>query len=120
MDNEIIDLTERAWEANRNGDAAFYDNYLTDDVISVSPWGVMTDRPAILKIFEANNNPYTRTDQSDHHVIRLTDDTVIHTSTVEIDSAGPPPRTTRMLATTVMVRRDGQWKASLFQVTPVA
>lgn len=115
--DEIIELTEQAWAANRNGDAAFYDRLLTEEVISVSPWGVLTDRAAILRMFEANENPYTRTEQSDHHVLRLTDDAVLHTSTVEIDS--PRGGTMRVLATTSFVRRNGEWKASLFQITPV-
>ncbi len=40
----FIELSERAWKANRDGDAAFYDSYLTDDPVAISPWGVETDR----------------------------------------------------------------------------
>ncbi|NUW38136.1 nuclear transport factor 2 family protein [Nonomuraea sp. SMC257] len=118
--DELIALTEKAWEANRNGDAAFYDRFLTEDVHSVSPWGVVTDRDTILKGFAENQNPYTRTDQSDHKVIMLTEDSAIHTSTVEIDMlvGGTTERTMRVYATTSLVRRDGEWKAAHFQITP--
>lgn len=118
--NEIIELSEQAWEANRNGDAAFYDRYLTDDVISISPWGIVTDRAAILRGFAENRNPYTRTDQSDHHVIRLSDESVLHTSTVEIDLLinGTDKQTMRVYATTTLVRRGDEWKAAAFQITP--
>ncbi|MFG3441727.1 nuclear transport factor 2 family protein [Nonomuraea sp. NPDC047897] len=120
MMDELIELTERAWEANRNGDAAFYDRFLTDDVVSVSQWGVQTDRDAILKGFADNRNPYTRTDQSDHRVVMLTDDSAVHNSTVEIDVLmnGTTKQTMRVYATTALVRRDGAWKAALFQITP--
>ncbi|MBN6056346.1 nuclear transport factor 2 family protein, partial [Nonomuraea sp. RK-328] len=118
--DELIALTEKAWEANRNGDAAFYDRFLTEEVVSVSPWGVVTDRDAILKGFAENRNPYTRTDQSDHKVVMLTDDSAIHTSTVEIDMLvdGTTERTMRVYATTALVRRDGEWRAAHFQISP--
>ncbi|WP_113702973.1 nuclear transport factor 2 family protein [Nonomuraea lactucae] len=118
--DELIALTERAWEANRNGDAAFYDRFLTEDVVSVSPWGVTTDRDAILKGFAENRNPYTRTDQSDHKVIMLTGDSAVHTSTVEIDVLmnGTVKQTMRVYATTALVRREGEWRAAVFQITP--
>lgn len=118
--NEIIELSEKAWEANRNGDAAFYDRFLTEDPVSVSPWGVVTDRERILRGFAENRNPYTRTDQSDHRVIMLTPDSAVHTVTVEIDVLvnGSDKQTMRMFATTALVRRDGEWRAALFQVTP--
>ncbi|MFI6500908.1 nuclear transport factor 2 family protein [Nonomuraea typhae] len=118
--DEIIELTERAWEANRNGDAAFYDDYLDEEVLSVSQWGVVSDRAAILKGFAENQNPYTRTDQSGHRIVRLTDDSLVHTSLVEIDVlvGGADKQTVRYHATTTMVRRDGAWKARVFQITP--
>ncbi|MFE3450632.1 nuclear transport factor 2 family protein [Nonomuraea sp. NPDC059194] len=117
---EIIELTEKAWEANRNGDAAFYADFLTEDVVSVSQWGVVTDREAILKGFAENRNPYVRTDQSDHKVIMLGDGGAIHTSTVEIDLLynGEHKQTMHIFATTALTRRDGRWKAALFQITP--
>ncbi|GAA0954135.1 nuclear transport factor 2 family protein [Nonomuraea longicatena] len=116
--DEIIELTERAWEANRNGDPDFYDRYLTEDVLSVSPWGVVSDRAAILKGFAENHNPYIRTEQSEHRVVRLTDDSVVHTAKVEIDMiTDGETRTMRVYATTALVRLDGEWKAAHFQVT---
>ncbi|NUT39608.1 MAG: nuclear transport factor 2 family protein [Thermoactinospora sp.] len=120
MDNEIIELTDRAWQANREGDAVFYDKFLTDDAISVSHWGVVTDRDAILRGFAENRNPYTRTEQSDHKIVKLTDDSLVHSSTVEIDvqAEGAGPMTMRLYATTVLVRREGEWKAAFFQVSP--
>ncbi|MEV4897323.1 nuclear transport factor 2 family protein [Nonomuraea sp. NPDC055795] len=118
--NEIIELTERSWEANRNGDAAFFDRFLTAEPVSVSPWGVITDREAILKGFAENRNPYTRTEQSDHRVVRLTEDSLVHISLVEIDVLvnGTEKQTVRYQATTTLVRQDGEWKAAVFQVTP--
>ncbi|MFF0309123.1 YybH family protein [Streptosporangium sp. NPDC004379] len=118
---EIIDLMDRAWEANRNGDAAFYDGFLTDEPVSVSPWGVVTDRDAILKGFAENRNPYTRTEQSDHRVITLGPGSAVHTSRVEIDMLvnGTDPQTMTVFATTALTRSaDGAWRAALFQITP--
>jgi len=118
--NEIIEVMDKAWEANRNGDAAFYDRFLTDDPVSVSQWGVESDREAILKTLAENRNPYTRTEQSGHRVIELTPDSVVNTSLVEIDVLmnGTDKQTMRVYATTALVRRDGVWKAALFQITP--
>ncbi|WP_061295183.1 nuclear transport factor 2 family protein [Herbidospora cretacea] len=114
----FIELSERAWKANRDGDAAFYDSYLTDDPVAISPWGVETDRAAILRTFAENENPYTRTDQSEHRVVTLTDSSVVHSSRVEIDSARG---TMTVYATTTLVRNDaGTWRAAVFQITPVA
>ncbi|MFD9939550.1 nuclear transport factor 2 family protein [Nonomuraea sp. NPDC059023] len=118
--NEIIELTERSWEANRNGDAAFFDRFLTAEPVSVSPWGVITDREAILKGFAENRNPYTRTEQSGHRVVRLTEDSLVHISLVEIDVLlnGTEKQTVLYHAATTLVRQDGEWKAAVFQVTP--
>jgi hypothetical protein len=53
-------------------------------------------------------------------VIELTPDSVVHTSLVEIDVLmnGTDKQTMRVYATTALVRRDGAWKAALFQITP--
>src|SRR5690606_3361920 len=120
LEDELIELSEQAWQANREGDAAFYDRFLTDAPLSVSPWGVQDDRAAILRVFAENRNPYTRTDQSDHRVIRLGEDAAVHTSTVESDVLrdGTRRQTMRVYATTVLTRADGSWRAALFQVTP--
>ncbi|MBB2914518.1 hypothetical protein FHS43_005830 [Streptosporangium becharense] len=120
VETELIELSERAWEANRHGDAEFYDRFLTEAPLSVSPWGIADDREAILKVFAANEHPYVRTEQSDHRVTMLGADGALHTSTVEIDVLmnGVDKQTMRVFATTVLVRRDGEWKAVLFQVTP--
>ncbi|GAB1822956.1 nuclear transport factor 2 family protein [Herbidospora sp. RD11066] len=115
---DIIELSELAWKANREGDAGFYDAYLTDDPVSISPWGVETDRAAILRRFAENENPYTRTEQSEHRVVMLTDAGAVHTSRVEIDS---PRGTMVVYATTTLVRDEaGNWRAAVFQITPVA
>ncbi|WP_030451571.1 nuclear transport factor 2 family protein [Herbidospora cretacea] len=115
---DFIELTERAWKANREGDASFYDAYLTDDPVAISPWGVETDRAAILRTFAENENPYTRTEQSEHRVVRLSDTSVVHTARVEIDSARG---TMVVYATTTMVLdSSGAWRAAVFQITPVA
>ncbi|WP_440070231.1 nuclear transport factor 2 family protein [Streptosporangium sp. OZ121] len=119
-ERELIELSERAWEANRNGDAEFYDRFLTEAPLSVSQWGIVDDREAILKGFAENRNPYTRTDLSDHRVTVLNDGGATHTATVEIDVLvnGTDKQTMRIFATTVLTRRDGEWKAALFQITP--
>ncbi|MGJ6968492.1 YybH family protein [Streptosporangium sp. G11] len=119
-ERELIELSERAWEANRNGDAEFYDRFLTETPLSVSQWGIVDDREAILKGFAENRNPYTRTDLSDHRVIVLGDGSAAHTATVEIDVLvnGTDKQTLKVFATTVLTRRDGEWKAALFQISP--
>ncbi|RJL30497.1 YybH family protein [Bailinhaonella thermotolerans] len=117
---ELIELMERAWEANRDGDAAFYDRFLADEVLSVSQWGVVDDRDAILKGFAENRNPYTRTDQSDHRVVWLDENNAVHSSRVEIDVliGGTDEQTMRVYATSALTRRDGEWKCAVFQITP--
>jgi len=120
IERELVELSERAWEANRNGDAEFYDRLLTEAPLSVSQWGIVDDREAILKGFAENRNPYTRTDLSDHRVIVLSDGSAAHTVTVEIDVlvGGTDKQTMRVFATTVLIRRDGEWRAALFQISP--
>ncbi|WP_062431363.1 nuclear transport factor 2 family protein [Herbidospora daliensis] len=115
---DFIELSERAWRANREGDAAFYDGYLTDEPVAISPWGVETDRETILRTFAENENPYTRTEQSGHRVVQLSPTSVVHTARVEIDSARG---TMVVYATTTMVLdASGDWRAAVFQITPVA
>ncbi|MBG0827341.1 nuclear transport factor 2 family protein [Planomonospora sp. ID67723] len=120
LESTLIELSEKAWEANRNGDAEFYARFLVEAPLSVSQWGLVDDREAILRGFAENRNPYTRTEQSDHRVVALGEDGAVHTSTVEIDVLmnGTEKQTMRVFATTAFVRRDGEWKAALFQITP--
>lgn len=120
IERELVELSERAWEANRNGDAGFYDRFLTEAPLSVSQWGIVDDRKAILRGFAENRNPYTRTELSDHRVIVLGDGSATHTATVEIDVlvGGTDKQTMRVFATTALTRHDGEWKAALFQISP--
>jgi uncharacterized protein (TIGR02246 family) len=116
---ELLALEERAWEANRNGDADWYEERLTGDAIVVSRWGV-AERDAILEGFAANRNPYLRTTTDDQRVLRPTPDTAVVTgrTVVEVLMEGQSEVTEHTVrSSTLYVREGGAWKIAFHQQT---
>jgi uncharacterized protein (TIGR02246 family) len=114
---ELLALEERAWEANRNGDADWYRERLTDDAIVVSKWGV-AGRDASLEGFAANRNPYLRTTTDDQRVLRPTPDTAVVTgrTVVEVLMEGQSEVTEfTVRSSTLYVREGDTWRIAFHQ-----
>ena len=120
---ELLDLEERQWKANREADAEFYREYCADDFVIVSRFGVLT-KPQVLAQFEKGNvNPFLRTDMEDPRLLAIGDDSALLTykETIEasIDAEGGKTRTFSIYATTIYRRSGDGWRFVFHQQTPL-
>jgi len=120
---ELLDLEERQWKANREADADFYRQYCAHDFVIVSRFGVLTKADVLAQFEKGNVNPFLRTDMEDPRVLAIGDDSALLTykETIEasIDAEGGKTRTFSIYATTVYRRSGDGWRFVLHQQTPV-
>jgi hypothetical protein len=122
MDLTSTLLTEEkaAWDANLAGDGDYYDKWLLDDAIAVSPWGVLDRHSAVATIRE-NRNPYTNYRLDDAKSVAMGPDAAILTYRAEVTGENDgEPFTHTVYASSGYVRRDGVWRGAFHQQTLLA
>ena len=120
LGDEILELEEAMWAANRAGDASFYDRVMRDDALAVSSYGVL-DRASIVTGIGENRNPYLRSTISEPKVIELTADSVLVTYRADVDAVRDgQPLPLHVLATSVYTRQDGGWRSAFHQQSLLA
>jgi hypothetical protein len=105
----LRDLKAGALRATRERDVAYYDGYLADDAIAILPYGIF-DKAAVLRQVAGPRPGFRATSTEDEQVS-------VHSSdcgTVRYVAVYPDRRA---VVTTVFVRRDGVWRAVLYQQT---
>ncbi|TDO49992.1 uncharacterized protein DUF4440 [Kribbella sp. VKM Ac-2527] len=113
----LLELEERMWQANREGDAAFWAQYLRDDAFGVSKYGTL-DKAQAVSLAAANENPYLKTELSEQRVIQLDDDNAIVTYRVDVTAlVQGNEMQLPAYASTVWNRSGGEWRAVFFQHT---
>jgi len=113
----LLELEERMWQANREGDGAFYGQYLREDAFAVSKYGTM-DKAQAVSLVSANQNPYLKTELSDQRVIQLDEDNAIVTYRVDVTAlVQGNEMQLPAYASTVWNRSGGEWRAVFFQHT---
>jgi ketosteroid isomerase-like protein len=114
---DLLELEEQMWQANREGDADFYERNLRDDALIVSKYGVI-DKKTGIPVIRANHNPYTKTILSNQKVISLTDSSALVTYKCDITAQTEGGEVEfSVLATSVYVREGNQWLITLHQQT---
>ena len=120
---ELLELEERQWKANREADADFYRQYCADDFIIVSRFGVLTRAQVLAQFEKGNVNPFLRTDMADPRVLVFDDNAALLTykETIEasIDAEGGKTTTFSIYATTVYRRSADGWRFVFHQQTPL-
>jgi hypothetical protein len=95
----LLELEERMWRTNRNGDGAFFAELLREDALVVSKYGVMT---------KAQGIPVIQLDENNALVTYRVDVTaVVQGKEVELPS----------YATSVYIRELAQWRGVFHQQT---
>lgn len=113
----LLELEERFWQANREGDGAFFSQFLRDDAFGVSKYGTL-DKTQAVALATANENPYLKTELSDQRVILLDDDNAIVTYRVDVTAlVQGNEMQLPAYASTVWNRSGGEWRAVFFQHT---
>ena len=115
VEQTLLELEEELWRANREGDGAFYNKILRDDVLLVSRFGV-APKQVIVNGIQANHNPFLRTELSDQRVRVLTDTTAMITYTANYTALiNGTEQDFKVYATSVYVLEGGEWRSALHQ-----
>ena len=117
VNEELSELEDLLWKANREGNGEFYQRYLRDDAIAVSRFGIIDKATAVPGI-TANHNPYLKTDRTEERVIVVDENTAIVTYhvavTVLVDGNEVQAPS---YASTVWTKASGEWLVAFHQQT---
>ncbi|GAA0616241.1 nuclear transport factor 2 family protein [Kribbella sandramycini] len=111
----LLELEDQLWKANREGDGAFYAQWLRDDALAVSKWGII-DKAAAVPGIQANQNPYLTTDRSGEQVIVVDEHTAVVTYRVDVVAlVDGSERQLPSYASTVWNDSSGEWRVVFHQ-----
>lgn len=118
-EDELVELEEQGWSAlSSSGPAArrFYESVLDATVVMLLPGGMtLDDRATVLD--SMSGQPWESYELRDLRAFRPTPDTGVVTYRGTARRAGSEPYSALM--SSVYVRRDGGWKLTLHQQTPI-
>lgn len=114
---EMLQLEHRGWESLCEGTGAgFYGQLMTDDAVMVLAHGLVLDRPAVIASLD-DAPTWDRYEITDERLIDLGDDTATLVYMGRASRADEPPF--HAVMSSAYVRRDGQWRLTLYQQTVV-
>jgi uncharacterized protein (TIGR02246 family) len=114
----LIDLEKGAWEAWKKKDGKYFESFLSDDTVQVSPAGV-TRKAQIVKGIVASTCDVKGYEMDGFDVVMLNPDTALLTFSATQDATcGGAAEPSPVWASTVFVRRGGKWLAAFHQETP--
>ena len=106
---KLLRMKEGARRATRENDVAYYDGYMADDGLGIFPYGTF-DKAAVLAQVARPQPSFRSLDIEDESVAVLSED-----CGVVYYTALYPDRRVRI--STLFLRRDGEWRAVLYQQT---
>jgi hypothetical protein len=116
MNDELIALEERGWEALAAGTgAALYAEVCTDDALMVFPGGMVLDRDGVVGSLR-DSPPWAGYDLYDLRVVPLGDGAGVVVYRAEARRDGEEPYRAVMAST--YVRVGGRWRLAMHQQTP--
>jgi ketosteroid isomerase-like protein len=117
---ELMQLERKTWDANLAGDGGYYDRFLTDDAVVVSPWGVQ-GKPAVVAAITVNALPYTGYELDQERLVPLGPDAALVTYRAVVrGERGGEPFTHTVYATSAYRREGGVWRGPFHQQSLVA
>jgi hypothetical protein len=115
LDDDLIDLEERGWQALSSSDPVpFCREWLADDAVFVVP-GMVVDRASFLQAL-VHEQPWASHEILDMRTIELSDNAAALVYRVTAQRENQPVFTG--LLTSVYVERAGRWQLVLHQQTP--
>jgi hypothetical protein len=112
----LVDLAQKAWDANIKEDAEFYRSFLIDEAVGVNNFGII-DKASLVKQMEQHSSmPFTKVSMEDPKVIVLNPESalLIYKATIHAVKDGKELVFSDYV-TTVFVKRDGKWKGAFQQ-----
>ncbi len=112
----LVDIAQRAWDANVKEDAEFYRDFLIDEAVGVNSFGVV-DKTSLVKQMEQHSAvPFTKVAMADPRIIELSPESalLIYKATIHAVKDGRELVFSDYV-TTAFVKRSGQWKGAFQQ-----
>ncbi len=115
----LLKLEEKAWNANKNRDAEFFRNYMHDDGLVVTSFGVINKEQAIKEI-ENNPRELLHFEIKEPNVITLSDNSALLNYKVNTESSLEGEKGSfYAIITTVYVKKNKNWRAIFHQHSPL-
>jgi hypothetical protein len=119
IEQELLDLYKKAWEANKERNLDFFKEYVHDDCIVVAPFGIFNKEKA-LKDIEKNPNEIGSYQLTDPVVRIMNEATAIITQEASVDFITEQGNITRVMYVTIAFSKEnGKWSMVLYQQTPI-
>ena len=112
----LVDLAQKAWDANIKEDAEFYRSFLIDEAVGVNNFGII-DKASLVKQMEQHSSmPFTKVSMEDPKVIILNPESalLIYRATIYAVKDGKELVFSDYV-TTAFVKRDRKWKGAFQQ-----
>jgi hypothetical protein len=117
LTEELVALEESGWAAISTGNGDFYRDLVLDETICVEPDGVSTGAELAADI-DANKSPFSGYQLDDAKVLPLGAESALITYRATVRLADSD-FSFQLYMTSVYLRRDGRWRLTFHQQTPV-
>ncbi len=115
----VTSIEKSLWEAWKNGETAPFQEYLTDNSVSVNPHGVSTGKASVIKEMTDQPCQVRNFSFSDWQVHELSNDTVLVTYKASQDATCAGTKVpSDVVASSVYVKKGDKWLAASHQETP--
>ena len=115
---ELVKLEKQSWEAWKNHDGKFFEQFLSDDHVEVG-FGGIANKKQVVEIV-ASPICTVKTYQLDHFELRLLDqNTALLTYREAQDTTCGKPVPSPCWVSSLYIRRNGRWLNMLYQQTQI-
>jgi hypothetical protein len=111
----LLALKSYAIRATEKGDTAFYADYLADDAIGVTPFGVFNKQQILEGMKDGKSFKSSKIEDS--RAVALGEDAGLVTYRATFETEGRPP--TEFFVSTLYRRFEDGWKGVFYQQTPL-
>lgn len=118
MKEDLIKLEKQSWEAWKNNDGKFFENFLSDDHVEVQTGGVSSKATVVKGV--TSGVCHVKTYALDHFEVRMlaTDSALLTYHETQDTDCGGQPVPSPCWVSSLYIRRDGRWWNVLYQQTP--
>ena len=112
----LINIAQKAWNANIKEDAKFYRNFLIDEAVGVSNFGIVAKTTLIKQMEQHSGVPFTEVFIEEPRLIELTPESALLIYKANIHAVKDGKELVLSdYVTTAFVKRDGEWKGAFQQ-----
>lgn len=118
-DAKLVEVEKSLWTAWAKADAKPFEKHMAKDSIHMVPTGFTVGKEALVKEIGSGDCKVAGWSIGDVRVLRPADKVAILAYSATQDATcGGQPLSPRIHATSVYVKKDGEWKAASYSETP--